>query len=442
MYNTSREFRQRWASIAIGALIVFISVGCHKESDESAKTAASSGPPPAVVVAEVVQQTVPLYRDFTARTDSYAEVDLRARVEGVLEEHLFEEGKLVKKDQVLFRIDPRSFEARLQSAEAKLLKAEADLAFALQQVSVRAASAELVQAEARLTRERKELERTTELTRQGVQTQQDLDTAVAREGAAQAEVDSRRAQLTNAQLTEAASIKQASAAVAVAKSDVTQAELDLSYCTITSPFDGLIGLVQVDVGNLVGRGEPTLLATVSALDPIRVFVGISESDYLRMAARRQANSGVERDFQMVLADGSVYPHKGRFVMADRAVDLRTGTLTLVLEFANPDQLVRPGQFARVRADVDTVENAILVPQRAVIQQQSAQVVYVVGQENKVEFRTVAVGERYGDQYIVTEGLSAGEKVIVEGQLKARPGVPVTPTDKPVTEEKKQGEAGQ
>ncbi|NUP98496.1 MAG: biotin/lipoyl-binding protein, partial [Armatimonadetes bacterium] len=241
-----------------------------------------------MVVAEVTRQTVPLVREFTGRIDASASVDLRARVEGILEEQLFEEGKLVKKGQVLFGIDRLPFEATLESVKAKHQKALADLAYAQQQVSVRAAEAELLQAQARNVREQKELERTQALVKQGVQTPQDLDTAVARAEAASAEVETRRAQLTNAKLTEDANIKQASAAVVMAKADITQAELNLGYCTISAPFDGLIGLSQVDVGNLVGRGEPTLLATVSALDPIRVHTAVSESDYLQLARRRGA----------------------------------------------------------------------------------------------------------------------------------------------------------
>ena len=308
------------------------------------------------------------------------------------------------------------------------------MAYAQKQVTVLQAEAELAQAQARLVREEKELERTTTLTKQGVQTPQDLETAQAREQAAKAEFESRQAQLTNARLSSEANIEQASAAVEIAKADIFQASLNLSYCTMTAPFDGLIGMVQVDVGNLVGRGEPTLLTTVSALDPIRVFLGISEADYLRLASDRK-KSGASPEFEMVLADDSVYPYKGKFLMAERAVDLKTGTLSLVAEFPNPGNLLRPGQFARVRTAVEQVKDALLVPQRAVIEQQSAKVVYVVGPDNKVEFRTVTLGDRYEDKFIVTEGLKPGERVIVEGQLKARPGFPVTPTDRPITEEK-------
>lgn len=426
---------------AIPAALVTLSLmACHQETDTTKKAAAPSGPPPAVVVAEVTQQTVPIIKEFTARTDAGATVDLRARVEGILEEQLFEEGKMVKKDQVLFKIDRRPFEAAVLSAQAKVQKAEADLAFAQKQVTVIAAEAELNQAKARLVREEKELARTKALVSQGVQTPQDLETQTAREESARAETESREAQLVNARLTEDANIKLASAEVAVNKANLTQAELNLSYCTIAAPFDGLIGLVQVDVGNLVGRGETTLLATVSSLDPIRVYIGISESDYLNLSRRRE-KTNTPSDFEMVLADGTTHPHKGRFLMADRAVDLKTGTLSLVAEFPNPGNLLRPGQFARVRVATELRENALLLPQRAVFEQQSARVVYVVGAENKVALRTVTLNERYEDKYIVTDGVQVGEKVIVEGQIKVKPGVTVIPSDKPVTQEPTAAEKG-
>lgn len=427
--------------VVMSVLVTLSLVACHKEADPSKTTQTPSGPPPTVVVAEVIQQTVPILKEFTARTDAGASVDLRARVEGILEEQLFEEGKLVKKDQVLFKIDRKPFDASVLSAQAKVQKAEADLAYAQKQVAVLSAEAELNQAKARLVREEKELTRTKALVSQGVQTPQDLETQTAREQSARAEAESRDAQLINARLTEDANIKLASAEVAVTKADLTQAELNLSYCTITAPFDGLIGLVQIDVGNLVGRGETTLLATVSSLDPIRVYIGISEADYLDLM-RKQGKNDSPADFEMVLADGSTHPHKGRFLMADRAVDLKTGTLSLVAEFPNPGNMLRPGQFARVRVATEQRENALLVPQRAVFEQQSARVLYVVGADNKVALRTVTLNERYEDKYIVTDGVQAGEKVIVEGQIKVKPGAVVTPSDKPVSKEPAAAEKGQ
>ena len=190
-----------------------------------------------------------------------------------------------------------------------------------------------------------------------------------------------------------------------AKASIRQAELNMEYCTITSPMDGIAGTRQVAPGNLVGRAKPTLLTTVSNVNPMRVFVSISERDYLmyqRMRSRGQdeAEAG---ELELILADGSTFPHKGRIIIADRAVDLKTGTLSLVAEFPNPNALLRPGQFGRVRLAATTAENALLVPQKAVAEMQSAKVVYVVGPENKVQLRSVTLGERVGQDYIVTEG---------------------------------------
>ena len=211
--------------------------------------------------------------------------------------------------------------------------------------------------------------------------------------------------------------------------------LNVSYCTITSPIDGLIGQRLVSVGNLVGRGEPTLLATVSALDPLRVSFALSETEYLMVARRVGQSATRPLPIDLILADGTVFPHKGRVTIASRAVDPKTGTLTLIAEFPNPQGLIRPGQFGRVRGVIDTIENAILIPQIAVMEEQSARTVYVVEPGNKVAVRTVALGERYGNLVIVKEGVKPGELVIVEGLQKVRPGMTVTTTEKGLTTDK-------
>jgi membrane fusion protein (multidrug efflux system) len=186
----------------------------------------------------------------------------------------------------------------------------------------------------------------------------------------------------------------------------------------------------------VGQGEATLLTTVSNVNPMRVFISISEREYLvlqqmRSEGKRRPVSEVE----LILADGSVFPYKGRIIIADRAVDLKTGTLSIVAEFPNPQSLLRPGQFGRVRVAATTAENALLVPQKAVTQMQSTNVVYVVGEGNKVAIRSVSLGERVGQDYIVTEGVKVGDRIIVEGIQKARPGSVVAPTEKPMTSER-------
>jgi membrane fusion protein (multidrug efflux system) len=259
--------------------------------------------------------------------------------------------------------------------------------------------------------------------------QQDYDNATAAQQAARADVEGRRSSLNTAKVNQTASVQQAQAALEAAKASIRTAELNVEFCTITSPIDGIAGTRQVTPGNLVGNGEATLLTTVSNVNPMRVYVSISESDYLmyqrlKSEGKLQGRGG---ELDLILADGSMFPEKGRFIIADRAVDLKTGTFSLVAEFPNPNAILRPGQFGRVRMAATVVQNALLVPQKAVTELQSAQVVYVVGSDNKVALRTVVLGDRVGTDYIVTEGVKPGERIIVEGIQKARPGATVSPT---------------
>ena len=253
---------------------------------------------------------------------------------------------------------------------------------------------------------------------------------------AKANVDASQANYETTVLNQKVSVDQATAAVSAGESAVKNAELDLSYCTITAPLDGLIGQRLVSPGNLVGRGEPTLLATISALDPLRVSFALSESEYLTMARRMGKSVRKPVPLELILADGTVHPHKGKVTIAERAVDEKTGTLTIVAEFPNPERMIRPGQFGKVRGAIATAENAILIPQVAVMEQQSAKTVFVVDTENKVALRTVTLGDRFENLIIVKEGVKPGERVITEGLQKVRPGMVVTPTEKPPAAEKK------
>ena len=415
---------------------VLISLACAAggmafAADKEAAPAAAS--PPAVVVEEVRQQTVDIPSDFVARTVADQTVEICARIEGVLIEMSFEEGKPVKKDQVLFRIDPAEYEANLQSAKAQLAKAEADLTLAQDKVSIRAAEANVKQAEAQLVKANQDVARLEPLVREEAVPQQDLDTAVAQQKVAEADVDAAKARKDNVALTQKVDIEQAQAAIESAKAAMARAELDLSYTVIKSPIDGIIGKQEVSVGNLVGRGEPTLLATVSTTDPMRVDFSLSEADYLMFMKRRLSGEKGEAgaSLSLVLADGSLYAEKGALVMIERGLDPTTATIPVSASFPNPNGLLRPGLFARVRAEVQKIENALLVPQRAVIEMQGAKSVLIAGPDNVVAARTVTLGERLGSDYVVQSGLNPGDRVIVEGQQKARPGKPVTPSA-PVT----------
>jgi membrane fusion protein (multidrug efflux system) len=401
-------------------------MGCGEGKSAAEKKAAP--PPPAVVVAEVVQRTVPIRTELVARTDAQDTVEIRARVQAFLQEQHFTEGTPVKKGQLLFTLDKREFEAQLQQGRAQLARAQADLAFAKEQATVETAKANLDVALAQLGKADTDVKRLRPLAEQRAVPQQDYDNALANQQAARADVEAKKAALETARVNRKNAIEQGEAAVVAAQATIDQAELNIGYCSIRSPIDGLIGKREVAPGNLVGRGEATLLATVSRLDPLRVFLSVSEADYLRfMESRKKGQARPDAAIELVLADGTTFPHKGRVIIADRAVDLATGTLSLIAEFPNPEMLLRPGQFGRALAAVEERPDAILVPQRAVVEVQGQQSVLVVGQDNMVAQRTITPAESVGEYLIVTAGVKPGERVIVEGTQKARPGMKVAPT---------------
>ncbi len=419
-------------ALAVVWLAISLAACDRGKEGEKGKQAAPAPPPPAVVVAEVIQKTVPLYSEFVAQTDAKETVEIRARVSAFLEAQHFTEGSVVKKDQLLFTLDKREYEAQLLQAKAQLAKAQADLAFAKDNAIVESAKSNLEVALARLGKAETDERRLKPLAERRAVPQQDYDNAVANLDAARAEVQSKKSDVSTTQIGQKSGIEQAEAAVASARAAIAQAELNVSYCTINSPIEGLIGKRQVAPGNLVGKGEATLLDTVSSINPIRVNVTISEAEYLRFTAQRKTGqAGAGAALELILADGSVFPHKGKVVIIDRAVDLKTGTLSIVAEFPNPDGLLRPGQFGRVRAAAEVAENAILVPQRAVQEIQGTKSVLVVGADNVVTLRTISPGESAGDLLIVRDGVKPGERVIVDGVQKARPGSPVNPSVAPV-----------
>jgi membrane fusion protein, multidrug efflux system len=368
------------ARAALASLVLSLAA-CEggKEADK-AKQAGATPPPPAVVVAEVIQKTVPIYSEYVAQIEAKETIEIRARVQAYLAAQHFAEGTIVKKDQLLFTLDPREYEEKLLQAKAQL-----------EGVQARLGKAETDERRLKPLAERRAVP------------QQDYDNAVA-------------------------SLDTARAGVSGAKATVVGAELDLSYCTIRSPISGLIGKRLVDPGNLVGKGEATLLDTVSSVDPIRVSITVSEAEYLRLRSQQAAGRvAIGVPLELVLADGSVYPQKGKVVFVDRAVDAKTGTLTAIAEFPNPNAVLCPGQFGRVRASIETAENAILIPKRAVQEIQGMKVVLVVGADNMVAMRTIKPGESVGPLLVVQDGLKPGERVIVDGIQKARPGTKVNPS---------------
>jgi membrane fusion protein (multidrug efflux system) len=409
--------------------VVAVTTGCH-QGDVGASKQEPAAPPPTVIVAQVQQRPVEVSAEFVARTEGVPTVEIRARIPGVLQEVRFHEGSEVERGQMLFVIQQDEYKAALQSARAQLAKAEADLTRARDVSVVDRARAQLDQAKAELGRSHQDVARYRPLAEAKAIPQQDLDTAISREQVSAAAVEGAEAALKDTILSQRTAIQLAEAAVESAKAAVTQAQLNLTYTVVESPVTGIISKLAVDSGNLVGKSEPTLLATVSSIHPIFVDFSITEADYLRLVKRVPGlgRGQVPRDrapsLDLILADGSVFPHKGRPIFIDRAIDLKTGTIPVRAEFPNPERILRPGQFGRVRAVTEQVPNAILVPQVAVQDIQGVKSVLVVGEGDKVALRTVTLREPYQQSYIVSTGLKPGERVVVEGIQKARPGTQV------------------
>jgi membrane fusion protein, multidrug efflux system len=394
-------------------------------------SAPTSPPPTPVIVAQARRADVPIVVEYVGRTAADQVVEIRARVEGVLEEASFDEGRDVKKGQVLFRIERTRYEAELEKAQAALTRAETEHDIAVQQVSLLRAKADLAQGEANLLKARQDTARVRPLVQERAAAAQQLDAVVAAEDSAAALVAALKATVRNTEVSTDGAIRESEAAVRSAKAAVKDAELLLSYTTILAPIDGLIGTRLVDVGSLVGKGEATHLATVSSFDPIRFSFGVPEETYLSVTRRGGSAGGrkiaSEMTYELVLADGATYAHPGRYLFAERGLDVATGTLPLIVAFANPEKLLRPELFGRVRVKLDERKDAVVIPQRALQTLQGTRVVYVVGTDDVVALRTVTTGERIGGEVVVASGLDGGERVVVEGHQKVRPGSRVAPT---------------
>jgi membrane fusion protein (multidrug efflux system) len=364
-------------------------VGCEEPE------VAPPPPPPQVKVATVLQRDVPVFVECIGETRGNTEVEIRARVEGFIESVDFKEGSLVEKGQLLYTIDPRPLEASLAQAKADAAEAEAQLA-----------------------RTHQDVVRYEPLVAKNAISREEYETAVALE-------------------------KAASAALDASKAVAERAEIDLSYTKVLAPDAGLIGKTEVYVGSLVGRGQSTLLTRLSRIDPIHVRFTFSEKDYLEYARRKAGGQQQQQDaqvpFELLLADGSVHPDPGNLVFIDRTVDARTGTILAEAAFPNPGHIIRPGQYARVRARVETKPGAILVPQAAVQEVQGVYSVLVVSKDNKVDQRLVQPGLRVGSLWVMDSGLKPEEQIVVEGLQKVRPGIQVTPETVTI-EEKKDGAA--
>ncbi len=347
--------------------------GCEKE-------APPPPPPPTVEVMEITSTNAPASAEFIGQLDSPQNVEVRARVEAFVDEMLFTEGSEVEKGAPLFKLDDKPIKERLDAANGNLAEANAALG-----------------------KYQKDVARLTPLAQKRAVPQQDLDNAIAAEDGGKA-------------------------GVLTAQALVESAKTDLGYCDIRAPVGGLIGAKQVSIGDLVGKGQPTLLVTISVLDPIWFYCNVSEVDYLKAQSEtaRTGKQVSELPVTLLLADGSTLPEKGKFVFIDRAVDPKTGTLRVRAEFPNARKQLRPGMFGRIRVDLGSRTNSILVPERAVAELQGKNFVWVVGSDNKTTQRSVQLGGQVGENSLVQEGLKPGDRIILEGLQKVREGAVVKP----------------
>ena len=369
----SRQTNGFGITLILGAAISL--VGCAKKEGPAALA-------PEVEVTPVTQQDVPLYTECIATLDGYVNAQIQPQVSGYLMKQNYREGTFVHKGDVLFEVDPRPFEAALQQSKGQL-----------------------AQAEAQLGKTKLDVARDTPLARESAIPQAQLDNDVQAYDAAQA-------------------------VVAAAKAQVEQADLNVGFTKVRSLIDGVAGLAKGQIGDLVG--PTTFLTTVSQVEPIKAYFAISEQQYLKFADRISAvaegrrRGGEEKILELVLSDGSVYPRRGLVVLADRQVDVKTGTIRMVGAFENPGGILRPGMFGRVRAVTGVAKAALLVPQRSVVEAQGSYSVVVVNSNNQASIRPVKMGERVGQMWVITDGIKAGEQVIAEGMQKAREGVTVRP----------------
>ena len=377
MRRTSLSRILRHSAFVGSCLALLLAAGCGKEQK------AAPPPPPSVEVSEVIRKDVPVYMEWVGTTDGLVNATIQAQVTGYLVKQNYREGEFVKKGQVLFEIDPRTFQAAVDAAKGSL-----------------------TQAEARWETSKANLQRVRPLAAKNAVSQKDLDDNIGAELSSRAAVESAKAQLDTAQL-------------------------NLGFTRIDSPVDGIAGIAKAQIGNLVGPGQIQELTAVSTVDPIKAYIAISEQEYMKFRRGKGEQAGEKAaeaiPLELILADGTVYPHKGKVALADRQVDVKTGTMRLGALFPNPGNLLRPGQYGTVRATMETKKGALLVPQRAVTEVQGKFLVAVVGSDNAVELRPVVPAERVGSLWVIDKGLKPGETVVVEGVQKVKTGVRVAPT---------------
>jgi membrane fusion protein (multidrug efflux system) len=390
--NTLSKYKF-WIGGAICLLVVGLMIGALRPKHVSG---AQPGAFPDVEVVQVEQKDVPIYGEWIGTLDGFTNADVRAQVTGYIMRQGYQEGAFVKKGQLLFEIDPRPFHAALDQTEGQLAQARAVLA-----------NAQAVQGRTEL-----DVNRYTPLAKEQAASQQDLDNAVQNNMAAKATVATAQAQIRSAEAA------------------VETARINLDFTRLTAPIDGIAGQAQLQVGALVNLSSGPV-TSVSTVDPVKVYFTVGEPQYLAWrkrypteTTRQEADKNLR--LELILADGSTYPQAGTFYFADRQVNESTGAIRIAGLFPNPGNILRPGGYGKVRAVIRVQQGALLVPQRAVTELQGGYQVAVVGDDNKVSIRTVAVGDRVGNQWVIADGLKRGERVIAEGVQKVRAGMQVNP----------------
>jgi membrane fusion protein (multidrug efflux system) len=390
--NTLSKYKF-WIGGALGLFVIGLVIGAVRPKHVSG---AQPGSSPDVEVVEVAQKDVPIYGEWIGTLDGFTNADVRAQVTGYILRQGYQEGAFVKKGQLLFEIDPRPFNAVLDQAEGQLAQARAVLA-----------NAQAVQGRTEL-----DVNRYTPLAREQAASQQDLDNAVQNNLAAKATVATAQAQIRTAEAA------------------VETATINLDFTRLTAPIDGIAGQAQLQVGALVNLSSGPV-TSVSTVDPIKVYFTVGEPQYLAWRKRFPTEStrlAADKNLrlELILADGSTYPHEGTFYFADRQVNESTGAIRIAGLFSNPGNILRPGGYGKVRAVIRVQQDALLVPQRAVTELQGGYQVAIVGDDNKVSIRMVTVGDRVGNQWVIADGLKRGEHAIAEGVQKVRAGMRVNP----------------
>lgn len=408
----------RWGLLTL--TLCLLCAACGSDAPKGEPTP----PPPKVTVMTLTSQTVPIYREFVGTTQGLQNVDIRARVRGTLDRVLFKQGTLVKAGQVLFVLQKDTYQAAVQTAQASVAKAKAQVYEAEQSVPVLQAAALVEQNRARVGKAQLSVDRLTPLAAAHAVPQEDLDNATQNLAVTKADLVASLANLRSTRVGQKSSIESAHAALLSAQAQLTVANLNLSYCTISAPATGIIGFVKFDIGNVVGETDSQILDTLSTVDPLQVQFSADENTYLALVGKKQSYDGTSlarQPLTLVLSNGTTFPYKGVLDTVGRAVDTKTGTIDVRANFPNPEAYLRPGQFGRIRVITDVQPDAILIPQKAVLQIQGSTNALIVQNDGTVVQRSITLGPISGDSYVVSSGLKTGERIVVDGLQKAVPG---------------------